>query len=120
MAFTGDEFLAVAESLIRGTPTEGDLRSAISRAYYGAFLRARDYCWQRGVTVDQTGRAHEQVRQHFQRQMRRQLAADLLSLHLLRKNADYDIPFSKPNLRAESSAAVHLAATVIAAIDAGP
>jgi hypothetical protein len=118
VAFSGDDFLAVAQALIGGTPTEGELRSAIGRVYCGAFLHARAYCWQRGDAIDQTGRAHEQVRQHFQRQLQRQLAADLLNLHLLRKNADYDLLFPKPNLAAEAVAAVQLAAMIIGAIEA--
>jgi len=52
--------------------------------------------------------------------MQRQLASDLLTLHLLRKNADDDIPFPKPHLSAEANAAEMLAAAVITEIDSLP
>jgi len=120
VSFTGSDFLTFAQNLVLGSPTEAELRNAISRAYYAAFLRAREYCWHKGDIVDQTGRAHEQVRRNLQRRGQRHLAADLLNLHLLRKNADYDITFPKPDLSAEANAAEQLAAMVIAAIDALP
>ncbi len=35
--FDPDEFLKLAENLIKESPTEAEIRSSISRAYYGSF-----------------------------------------------------------------------------------
>ena len=120
MSFAGPDFLQVAQKLIQGTATEGALRSAISRSYYSAFLHAREYCWLNGLRIDKSGRAHDQVRLSLSSRGQQHLAANLRDLHALRKNADYDIPFPRPNLQAEAGKAVHLARKIIRDIDALP
>ena len=52
-----EEFLDAADRLTRGT-TEGDWRSAVSRAYYGVFHRLRDALLAQGLDVGRGGAAH--------------------------------------------------------------
>ena len=87
MAFTPNEFYTFALSLQRSL--HGDcaaLRSSISRAYYGAFITARDHY---GVTS--RGRdGHEQVLKAMRGNAHGDLAADNLQrLKDLREKADY-------------------------------
>jgi uncharacterized protein (UPF0332 family) len=53
----GRDFLLVAQRLLAGA-TEADWRSAVSRAYYGAFHVARQLMGDLGFTVPQADRAH--------------------------------------------------------------
>jgi uncharacterized protein (UPF0332 family) len=55
-----DEFLETARRLASGT-TEGDWRSAISRAYYSVFHFARDLCETHGLSLGQGGQAHSNL-----------------------------------------------------------
>jgi uncharacterized protein (UPF0332 family) len=52
-----DEFLDTADRLSRGT-TEGDWRSAVSRAYYAVFHFFREFLAAHGVYVSQGGAVH--------------------------------------------------------------
>ena len=52
-----EEFLDTADRLTRGT-TEGDWRSAVSRAYYGVFHRLRDALLAQGLDVGRGGASH--------------------------------------------------------------
>ncbi len=82
-AFNPSEFLLLAEELAEDE-REAWLRSAISRAYYGVFLIARDAL---NVTV-RDGRAHRQTRERLMTHGKR-MAFSLSLLHGLRKKADY-------------------------------
>ncbi|MBB3280121.1 hypothetical protein FUT87_09835 [Mitsuaria sp. TWR114] len=82
-AFNPSEFLCLAEELAEDE-REAWLRSAISRAYYGVFLVARDAM---KVTV-RDGRAHRLTRERLMTHGK-QLAFRLSLLHGLRKKADY-------------------------------
>lgn len=55
----GDDYIAVAErlALSRGAQ-EGDFRSAVSRAYYGAFHLAADFLSSLGCSVPKGAAAH--------------------------------------------------------------
>jgi hypothetical protein len=54
---TGSDFLILAETWIKGT-TEAEWRSAVSRAYYGAFHAARQLMRDLGFVVPRADRAH--------------------------------------------------------------
>ncbi len=57
---TGRDFLACAERLARNS-AEADLRSAVSRAYYGAFHDARTLLRESGVILPRTEQVHVKV-----------------------------------------------------------
>lgn len=87
MAFTPNEFYTFALGLQQGLLGDcAALRSSISRAYYGAFITARDHY---GVTS--RGRdGHEQVLTAMKANAHGQLIADnLQKLKELRERADY-------------------------------
>ena len=49
--FEGRDFLATALLLTTRTDDEGSLRSAVSRADYACFHRARDYALERSAII---------------------------------------------------------------------
>jgi hypothetical protein len=56
----GTDFLHLAVRLSGGA-TEAQWRSAVSRAYYGAFHLARDFVESCGVTLPKTAEAHDKL-----------------------------------------------------------
>ena len=57
---TGLEFIVCAESLGRSS-SEADLRSAVSRAYYGAFHESRTLLNDCGVWLPKTEQVHIKI-----------------------------------------------------------
>jgi uncharacterized protein (UPF0332 family) len=55
-----DEFQDTAERLARGT-TEGDWRSAVSRAYYAVFHFFRDFFLAEGIDLGKDANAHQKL-----------------------------------------------------------
>ncbi|MCC5627774.1 HEPN domain-containing protein [Nostoc sphaeroides CHAB 2801] len=97
MSFDWSEYLKVAKELAGAATTsanqEAKFRAAISRAYYAAFIEARNYLRdQQGHSIPTTGNAHKYVSDQFdispepQRQL---LAKELAKLRLYRNQADY-------------------------------
>ena len=88
MAFQPVQFYELASTLYRDEPgNEAALRTVVSRAYYGAFLAARESASIRTTS----GRVHEAVIQHFHTQGRMKVANRLGDLRTLRNEADYDL-----------------------------
>ena len=58
---TGDDFISVATQLL-ASKSEAHLRTAVGRAYYGAFHLARDLVRACGVLVPAGPEAHKSVR----------------------------------------------------------
>lgn len=115
--FEGRDFLATASFLATRTDDEGSQRSAISRAYYACFHRARDFSREHSAVIRHDGSAHSAV-QRFLRTSSPKLAWDLRRLHTLRKSADYDFPFPNGDPAEEAQSAIGRASRIIAAIDA--
>lgn len=82
--FDPQEVLEVAEALSK-EGGEARRRSAISRAYYGAFLMARDAA---GIQDDTSG-VHAATWRHYVDRGETQLARDLRKLRKARNLADY-------------------------------
>lgn len=86
-------FLQVAEDLAARNDEAG-LRSAISRAYYGAFCSARNHLRDHeGVHITKTGAGHRIVWDEFEASPdgdRRQIAKLGVRLRRSRNKADYD------------------------------
>jgi hypothetical protein len=120
MAFTGADFLGVAQILIElESGAEPEERSAIGRAYYAAYLLARDYVRDElGSNQDRPG-GHSAVRKLIE-PTNQQLARDLWRLSDLREEADYVIPYPGPDPRAAAEVAIELAKLIIASVDALP
>lgn len=90
MPFDPREFLEVADSMASQGRSEAALRTAVGRAYYAAFLRARDMLGVRGRR-----RVKKRVIDELKKQDRH--AGDQLDkLEELRDYADYDLNITDP------------------------
>ena len=95
MGFEWAEFLRLAEYLRAindpQVSPEAAQRSAVSRAYYGAFGRARDTAQARDGFVSRRGpEDHGRLRDHFRTRREHQLAQRLDRLRQWRNQCDYD------------------------------
>ncbi len=94
MPFDWRNFLDLAKELSTHSATdplqEARERSAVSRAYYGAFCWARDYA-RESTGFQPTGDAddHTLLRQHFEKSGQTQLASRLNRLRQWRNLCDY-------------------------------
>lgn len=98
MNFDWNDFLTLAQELAAqpadAPVIEAKLRSAISRAYYASFCKARNYLRDnQQVQIPMTGEAHRIVWSHFKN--RRHLAQKKIGENLRRllndrRYADYD------------------------------
>ena len=97
MSFDWSEYLNVAKELA-GVETsaasqEAKLRAAISRAYYAAFIKARNHLRDKqGLVIPRTSEAHRDVSKQFENStdaVRRSLGEKLLRLRDFRRQADY-------------------------------
>jgi uncharacterized protein (UPF0332 family) len=118
-AFDGSQFLDDANELVHSVGDEASERSAISRAYYASFHWARNYSRRKGLTVSQSSSAHRDVRTLLGLASRG-IGQDLRRLHMMRKQADYDIPFPAGNVTNQTNTALTLARQIMTAIDALP
>jgi len=98
MSFDWTEYYRLAQELI-GTSTtpanaEAKMRAAISRLYYAAFCRARNYLRDReGLIIPTGARAHRFVRDTFrnsQDRLRQKIGDKLDKMRVHRNRADYD------------------------------
>jgi len=92
--FDWNGFLDLAERLAQGDD-EASHRTAISRAYYFAFHRARLFVLSRGVALPRTGEAHDVVWEVLACAGKglRGAAAMGLGLRKMRRKSDYDREF---------------------------
>lgn len=98
MSFSWDEYLSVAEALVRerGTlaPEEACCRAAISRAYYAAYGVARNHARDHEqLSLQRTGGDHQRILLHYRRRPDRshqQVAEWLFRLRRQRNQADYN------------------------------
>lgn len=119
---TGEDFISIATQLLAGN-SEAHYRSAVSRAYFGAFHVARDFVRSCGILVSFGPEAHKSVRWCLGNAGSDKLAdaaRQLESLRLVRNKADYDLTdrrFEKrPNAAVNVNRAIEIA-TVIRADD---
>ncbi|NOX63716.1 MAG: hypothetical protein GXP42_17465 [Chloroflexi bacterium] len=104
MSFDWTNYIRLAEALEREaglfSDEEACLRSAISRAYYGAFGLARDVAVsQDGLILSRSPKDHVRVIAHFRRssqKTRRRIGLDLDRLRRVRNRADYEALLLKP------------------------
>ncbi len=127
MSFDGRAFLGSAHQLATlppdGTPLDleaANLRSAISRAYYAAFWRARAQYLRDGERLPRMD-AHQTVIEAFRKsryRARMTIGAHLFQLRSERNDADYQANIGTlPDLRRRAQRAIDVAAFVLAALD---
>ena len=99
MSFNWSEYLTLAQVLTGKAAVsspEAKFRSAISRAYYGAFCSTRNYLIQNGHRIPKTSEAHKMVREILRNkkdQVSKQVENNLDRLRKDRTNADYEDHF---------------------------
>jgi len=99
MVFDWAKYLVLAEELGTSRMNEAALRSAISRAYYATFCKARNRLRHEGVRIPNTGKAHKIVWDNFRNdvdQHRRSIGITGDRLRQSRNKADYEDEF--PNV----------------------
>nr|CBH37085.1 conserved hypothetical protein [uncultured archaeon] len=98
MMFDWSDYLDLANELAgeiaSQTTEEAKLRSSVSRAYYAAFCKARNYLRDiEGQSIPPTGIAHVIVRDVFKHnadRQRRKIGQNLDRLRIDRNKVDYD------------------------------
>ncbi len=98
MSFDWADYLSLAQELsgnmVSQASQEAKLRSAISRAYYAAFCKARNHLRDKeGYLVTQEVEVHQDIRNEFKRsddKEHRQIGQHLDRLRRDRNKVDYD------------------------------
>lgn len=85
-AFDPDEVLALAQHLMTRRD-EASHRGAVSRAYYGVFLLARELA---GIRIKRAA-VHRLTQEHYRRIGEEEIAEKLEVLRDVRNAADYDV-----------------------------
>jgi uncharacterized protein (UPF0332 family) len=126
MSFDGRAFLILAQELASAPAAGGTedlesarLRSAISRAYYAAFWRARALLLAEGERIPRLD-AHQAVIEAFRSspyRARMALGENLGRLRSDRNAADYAVADDMPRLRLTAARAIDRAGLVLAALD---
>lgn len=124
MTFNWSEYLNLAKELAGQSTTlakqEARLRDAISRAYYAAFILARNHLRDKeGYSIPKTGDAHAYVREQFKLNpdpIHQVIADRLIRLRTYRNQADYVDKF--PGLAGITKIAIQLADEVVSSINA--
>lgn len=119
MSFDWLEYLDLARELARPTTgpssQEARLRSAISRAYYAAFCKARNHLRDREErSIPRGGQVHRYVRNQFMKspdRARKKVGENLNQLRIYRNKADYEDTVT--GLSATTRRALRLAERVI-------
>ncbi len=93
--FDWTSYLVLAQDLAKGAD-DASRRSAISRAYYAIFSKARLLLEHEGMVISDTGKAHDDVWRTLERagKGRRRLGAEGKRLREMRRKADYDREFA--------------------------
>lgn len=111
MSFNWSTYLDLAQELTMQAPTslyqEAKLRSAISRAYYAAFCKARNHLRDiDGLQVPHDGSAHRYVKEQFKGNTlkeRKRIGVSLERMKINRGKADYDdVVTNLPNTAREN------------------
>jgi uncharacterized protein (UPF0332 family) len=90
---TGSEFISLAIKLSSGS-TEAELRTSVSRAYYGVFHLAKALMEDCGIAVPRGVNPHDKVYfclDNCLDEDAREAAHKLSSLRAIRNDADYDL-----------------------------
>ena len=109
-----NEFISVATQLLAGD-SEGRLRTAVNRAYYGAFHLAREFLSDCGVVVGIDALAHRNVRwclANSQDQLIEKAGRLLETLRESRNEADYKLSSTRFVVRSRASNEVRLAVEI--------
>lgn len=118
MPFEWAEYLDLAKRLSRDDGGEAEFRTAISRAYYAVFCKARNRLIANGSSIPKDALAHEQVWREY-----RAAASNIMNnigingdrLRKKRKTADYDDQITR--VKEETELAISTADNVLWQLD---
>jgi uncharacterized protein (UPF0332 family) len=113
------DFMALAAELIDGG-NEARFRTAVGRAYYGAFHSAKELLAAAGVVLPATAEAHRKIQLCFKESgidAARQSGERLEVLRGRRNRADYDLGARDFRQRPTAESVLHVAQNVVAAIE---
>lgn len=85
------DFLKLAEELSASPGDEAKLRTSIGRAYYSAFLKAREWLKPKSLKSYNGPEAHKEVQDDLERYKERMLKDKLSKLRRRRNEADYNL-----------------------------
>jgi uncharacterized protein (UPF0332 family) len=111
--FDWNDYITLARAM-RADASEAHYRSAISRAYYGAYNQAKQRFFDDGETFGYKGESHAQVWNYFQKQNDRDYKAIGVfgdRARERRRRADYEDRF--PNLDNEVGVSLNAAQEVV-------
>jgi uncharacterized protein (UPF0332 family) len=114
----GQDFLELAVRLANGA-SEAEYRTAVSRAYYGAFHAARDLVEDTGVELPATAEAHRKVQLCLAESgdaIGKHAGDELGVLRNRRNSADYDLHSPGPGEKNFAVAQIARAQRLVAAI----
>ena len=110
-----NEFISVDTQLLAGDG-EGRWRSAVSRAYYGAFHLGKEFLFDCGIIIQIDAVAHRNLAWCLSNSNEQAIedAASLLgTLRKARNDADYDLTSTRFTRRAEAKAEVQRAIEIL-------
>ena len=96
MPFSWNDYILLADQLNTGSPNDAQMRTATSRAYYGAFCLCRN---KKGLSADRRPNIHQVVIDEFKNSddsIEYSIGNTLDGLRGKRVDADYKISY-KPN-----------------------
>ena len=118
MSFDWHDYFLFAQKLTANPnlpgPEEAALRSAISRAYYSAYIQSRRWAEARGLII--SGSTHKAVIDYFKQsrdKSQKNIGYELDRLRLYRTEADYDNALKSGSPSSVASMAITLANRVI-------
>jgi uncharacterized protein (UPF0332 family) len=95
MSFNWSDYLHLGQDLVTQAASspyqEANLRTAISRAYYASFHKARIRLYDKwAISVPSDATAHTAVRREFRKKREQRIAVNLDRMRIDRNRADYD------------------------------
>lgn len=125
MAFDWTGYLTLAESLSKAHHDETQLRAAISRAYYAAYITARRYWESVGNSLQDSDSSHVQVSRAYERRnpvseadrLKAHVGTALRTLREYRVSADYDDEFAFSGIADVAKLTVDISRRTIANVE---
>ncbi len=117
---TGEDFLNLAIRLAN-SDSEADIRTSVSRSYYGAFHIGLEFLERCGIQLPRSADAHEKLQWCLDQAAHvdaNDAALKLESLRAERNAADYDLRSSKFKSRRNALVAIRVAQDIVGALAA--
>lgn len=117
---TGDDFIAVAAKIAATYSDPASCRTAVSRAYYGAFHLAKSFLADIGIKPPRNANTHVFIQHHLAgsgHTTAGSIASLLGDLHEGRLHADYDLNYKQIESVLQARASVERATRIQVAVN---